>query len=51
MICLENDSVYAFRNCGHLFICEKCFKNTDSDKLTKCISVNLNNLFKSKFSN
>ena len=36
-ICLENDSVYAFGKCGHLSICESCYKNTDSDKLTKCI--------------
>ena len=25
VICLENDSIYAFRNCGHLTICESCY--------------------------
>ena len=33
VICLENDSVYAFRNCGHLCLCENCF---DSN-ITKCV--------------
>ena len=27
IICLENDSIYAFRNCGHVSICESCYKN------------------------
>ena len=33
VICLENDSVYAFRNCGHMCLCENCFDS----KITKCI--------------
>ena len=33
VICLENDSVYAFRNCGHLCLCENCFDS----KITKCV--------------
>ena len=33
VICLENNSVYAFRNCGHMCLCENCF---DSN-LTKCV--------------
>ena len=37
IICLENDSVYAFRNCGNLSVCQSCYKNTDSDKLKKCV--------------
>ena len=37
MICLEQDTVYAFRICGHLSICENCSKKTDSDKLNKCV--------------
>ena len=37
VICLENGSIFAFRNCGHLCLCESCFKSTDSDKLKKCI--------------
>ena len=34
---LENDSIFAFRNFGHLSICESCYKNTDSDNLKKCV--------------
>ena len=33
VICLENDSVYAFRNCRHLCLCENCFDS----KITKCV--------------
>ena len=33
VICLENDSIYAFRNCGHLWLCENCFDS----KITKCV--------------
>ena len=33
VICLENDSIYAFRNCGHLCLCENCFDS----KITKCV--------------
>ena len=27
VICLERDSIYAFRQCGHQCICEQCFQN------------------------
>ena len=27
VICLERDSVYAFRQCGHQCICEHCYQN------------------------
>ena len=37
VICLENDSIYAFRNCGHQTICNDCYNNSDSNKLTKCV--------------
>ena len=33
VICLDNDSIYAFRNCGHLCLCENCF----DPKITKCV--------------
>ena len=37
VICLERDSVYAFRQCGHQCICEQCYqKNGDIDML-KCV--------------
>ena len=37
VICLERDSIYAFRQCGHQCICEQCYqKKGDIDKL-KCI--------------
>ena len=33
VICLDKDSIYAFRNCGHLCLCENCFNS----KIAKCI--------------
>ena len=33
VICLDKDSVYAFRNCGHLCLCENCFDS----RITKYI--------------
>ena len=33
-VCLEDDAIYAFRNCGHLSVCENCYKNTN---ITKCV--------------
>ena len=37
VICLEIDSIYAFRLCGHWCLCEDCYNNTDSIKITKCV--------------
>ena len=35
VICFERDSVYAFRQCGHQCICERCYENKgDIDILT-----------------
>ena len=34
VLCLENISIFAFRNCGHLCLCEHCYKNTN---ITKCV--------------
>ena len=33
VICLDKDSIYAFRNCGHMCLCENCFNS----KIAKCI--------------
>ena len=33
VICLEIDSVYAFRQCGHLFLCEIWYNS----EITKCV--------------
>ena len=38
VICLERDSIYAFRQCGHLCICEQCYQNKgDIDRLKCCL--------------
>ena len=34
-ICLENDSSYIFKNCGHRCICDSCYHK--DNKLPKCI--------------
>ena len=33
VICLENGSIYAFRQCGHLCLCENCYNS----EITKCV--------------
>ena len=38
-VCLEYDVIYAFRNCGHLSVCEVLLQNSDSNKLTKCVDL------------
>ena len=30
---VENDSIYAFRKCGHLCLCQNCYNSG----ITKCI--------------
>ena len=37
VICYERDSVYAFRQCGHLCICEQCYQNKGSIDILKCV--------------
>ena len=37
VICYERDSVYAFTQCGHLCICEKCYLNRGDNDFLKCI--------------
>ena len=35
--CLEKDSIYAFRHCGHQCICEDCYQNKGNIDILKCV--------------
>ena len=37
VICLERDSDYAFRQCGHQCICEQCYQNKGGIDILKCV--------------
>ena len=37
VICLERDSIYAFRECGHQCICQQCYENKGDIDILKCI--------------
>ena len=37
VICLERDSIYAFRQCGHQCICEQCYQNKGDINILKCV--------------
>ena len=37
VICLERDSCYAFRQCGHQCICEQCYQNKGDIDILKCV--------------
>ena len=37
VICLEKDSIYAFRQCCHQCICEHCFLNQGAVDILKCV--------------
>ena len=37
VICLEKDSDYAFRQCGHQCICEQCYQNKSDIDILKCV--------------
>ena len=37
VICLERNSVYAFRQCGHQCICEQCYQNKGDIDILKCV--------------
>ena len=37
VICLERDSDYAFRHCGHQCICEQCYQNKGDVDILKCV--------------
>ena len=37
VICLERDSIYAFRQCGHQCNCEQCYQNKGENDILKCV--------------
>ena len=37
-ICLERDSDYVLRQCGHQCICEQCYQNKGNINILKCVS-------------
>ena len=37
VICYERESVYAFRQCGHLCICENCYQKKGDIDILKCV--------------
>ena len=36
VICLERDSGYIFKQCGHQCICEQCYQNRGNINILKC---------------
>ena len=37
VICLERDSIYAFRECGHQCICQQCYENKGDINILKSV--------------
>ena len=37
VICLERESVYIFKQCGHQCICEQCYQNKGDIDILKCV--------------
>ena len=37
VICLERDSIYAFRQCGHQCSCQDCYENKGDIDIKKCV--------------
>ena len=37
VICLERDSKYIFKQCGHQCVCEQCFQNKGDIDILKCV--------------
>ena len=37
VICLERDSDYIFKKCGHQCICEGCYHNKGNTNILKCV--------------
>ena len=37
VICLERDSAYAFRQCGHQCIYDQCYQNIGDNDMLKCV--------------
>ena len=38
VICLERDSEYIFKQCGHLCLCEECYQNKGDIDILKCFN-------------
>ena len=36
-ICLERDSDYIFKQCGHQCICQECYQNKGEIDILKCV--------------
>ena len=37
VICIERDSDYIFKQCGHQCICEECYQNKGDIDILKCV--------------
>ena len=37
VICLERNSDYLFKQCGHQCICEECYQNKSDIDIFKCV--------------
>ena len=37
VLCLERDSDYIFKQCGHQCICEDCYQNKGDSDILKCV--------------
>ena len=37
VICLERDSEYIFKQCGHQCICQECYQNKGNIDVLKCV--------------
>ena len=37
VICLERDSDYIFKHCGHQCVCQECYQNKGNIDILKCI--------------
>ena len=37
VICLDRDSIYAFRECGHQCICQQCYENKGDINILKSV--------------
>ena len=45
VVCLERDSIYAFRQCGHQCFCEQCYQNKGDIDISNVLSVECNLIF------
>ena len=37
VVCLERDSDYVFKQCGHQCVCEECYRNKGDIDILKCV--------------